>query len=632
MGRGHGVHALEGTPIGPYYWHLRVPWAADFDYFKNVFNVKTDPRLVQHAAANGATNDRPAIQAAIDKASATGGGVVYLPPGTYPLKFATGQGLLLRSRVVLQGAGKDQTILSYGYGPSPPGACAVAWPPGTFVSGIDGLLLRNTNASGHWLCNIRNQSKGSELFVHNIRADLNTEGGALSWKLVSQVMLADSDFLLRAGAFSPYSIEGVSWFVVRNNTFHYIRKRMAVISSEHGLIEANHSTRDGTMRSFRPGDSGGLDIDFVKDLVILGNTFDTIGNVTSLNDGETINSQGCNPPHLDLGSVTDASATVLRDRAKHWTSLAGYVVAIVTGPGAGQWRRIVRNTPTDLAVDRPWQLIPPTGSRYVITQWSAQDLIVKDNLLRGNPKGIWIYCGGADIAIVNNKLFDSSGILLRADQRTSLNRYNLIIGAVVADNTIINQRGNTPSFVATELAQVDTDRLYGTGVFNLDVRRNNVRGSPSEPHDGPLANGMWSSVRAWHQGAAEPTSDTSVPGIVGPIFENNSVSGCTNCYNLTTGDFGGVVIDRFWRRPAHSGSGWKGGRARQREIISGPVACSRMKGLVHRARMRILHLNRLCSRSRVHALDRQSHSAGEGGRFIRGDRATGQISEAHAVL
>src|SRR4029077_9478478 len=201
--------------------------------------------------------------------------------------------------------------------------------------------------------------------------------------------------------------------------------------------EGNHATRDFTMALMKPGDSGGLEIDLVDDLTVLNNTFDTAGKISSANDGETINSQGCNSPDQNLGTVGAASSTHIEDPSKHWKSLDGYAVAVVTGPGAGQWRSILSNTSTSLTIDRPWLLIPPAGSKYVITQWSAQTLLIKGNLLTDNPKGVWMYCGGADVAIVNNALHDSSGIWLRADQRVKSDRFNLLIGALVADNNVI---------------------------------------------------------------------------------------------------------------------------------------------------------------------------------------------------
>lgn len=52
------------------------------------------------ADKTGATNTTVHIQAAIDKAFSNGGGIVYLPPGTYSVR-----GLILKTGVILRGAG-----------------------------------------------------------------------------------------------------------------------------------------------------------------------------------------------------------------------------------------------------------------------------------------------------------------------------------------------------------------------------------------------------------------------------------------------------------------------------------------------------------------------------------------------
>jgi hypothetical protein len=69
------------------------------------------------ARGDGLANDAPAIQAAIDAAAAGGGGIVYLPPGTYQLDSISGQPgvryyvLNYHSGVSLVGAGRDRTLL-----------------------------------------------------------------------------------------------------------------------------------------------------------------------------------------------------------------------------------------------------------------------------------------------------------------------------------------------------------------------------------------------------------------------------------------------------------------------------------------------------------------------------------------
>ncbi len=66
------------------------------------------------ADPTGRADATDAIQAAIDSVGERGGGVVYLPPGTYRLSLREGEAHCLRirhSNVVLRGAGEDRTFL-----------------------------------------------------------------------------------------------------------------------------------------------------------------------------------------------------------------------------------------------------------------------------------------------------------------------------------------------------------------------------------------------------------------------------------------------------------------------------------------------------------------------------------------
>jgi Pectate lyase superfamily protein len=82
-----------------------------------VFGV-TDPPFF--ARGDGLADDRPAIQAAIDAASESGGGIVLLPAGSYLLGSVREQPgvryflLNMRSHVSLVGAGMDRTVLKAG--------------------------------------------------------------------------------------------------------------------------------------------------------------------------------------------------------------------------------------------------------------------------------------------------------------------------------------------------------------------------------------------------------------------------------------------------------------------------------------------------------------------------------------
>lgn len=75
-------------------------------------SIKDAPFL---AAGNGLTDDRAAIQAAIDYVYSQGGGVVFIPPGTYAIKSAPqNNGIGLKNGVHIVGAGRGATLVRLG--------------------------------------------------------------------------------------------------------------------------------------------------------------------------------------------------------------------------------------------------------------------------------------------------------------------------------------------------------------------------------------------------------------------------------------------------------------------------------------------------------------------------------------
>lgn len=77
----------------------------------NIYDVTKAPYYANNQGTADATT---AIQAAIDDAGAAGGGIVYLPAGTYSIEPTTGKDyalLIHNSRVVLRGAGTTQTYI-----------------------------------------------------------------------------------------------------------------------------------------------------------------------------------------------------------------------------------------------------------------------------------------------------------------------------------------------------------------------------------------------------------------------------------------------------------------------------------------------------------------------------------------
>ncbi len=211
-----------------------------------------------------------------------------------------------------------------------------------------------------------------------------------------------------------------------------------------------------------------------------------------------------------------------------------YQIAIVSGNGVGQIRTITQNTDSSVTVDKPWDIIPEPGSRYVITQWSAQQYLVLNNVLRDNNRGIWVYSGGNDIVIAGNTLINSEGIYIRSDQRIFNNRYNLAWNISVMDNRIQNTNGLRPAYIAAYLAQVKSDKLFGTGILGLEIRRNAIQAfTPNVKNGWIRGEGFFNCV--YDEEAKGGNRDTTSAGILGTVFEANRCSHAEQNYTISTG-------------------------------------------------------------------------------------------------
>ena len=571
-----GVRAAAPDPL-----QLGVPWGADFAFAKQLWNVRTDPRLTTHAKGDGINNDRQAIQEAIDKAAAAGGGLVYLPSGSYKIVYETGSGITMRSRVVLKGDGKDKTIITYGYGnpfstervkasygwtlgwpDSRTEGMALVWPGGVTTSGLLNLSLQNKNESGRFVHTIKNMPEGaSKIVLQNCGFDVNT-GWGLALVSIDKLLVTGCSFTSTAMDVRninaptrtwPWDVKNSYNVIFRNNKHFYNAGRFGANGCHHALFENNHFTRDGNHQA--KGETGGLSLDYITDVIVLANTFEVTGEaVANRNQGETILSQGGNAHQQTVGKVTEATANTLTDQKQEWQDFTdrvstdwqsavhptNYSVVIVDGTGMGQWRTITGNNDTTLTVSQPWDVIPGTDSKYVITQWSAYQMLVKDNILKDNNRGIWFYSGGADVIITGNKLLNSEGIYIRSDQRLENKRYNLTWNMTITDNQVENTNGKRVAHITCFLAQVKSAKLYGTGILGADIRRNTLRAFTPNSTLGFVKNESFTNY-VYDGDTKGASRDTITPGILGTIYYDNKAINADKPYFTGTGARGTVV-------------------------------------------------------------------------------------------
>lgn len=561
------VRTAEPIPFG-----VETAWCASLSFIKNSYNVKTDKRLTQHATGDGQTNDRAVIQDAIDKAAADGGGLVFLPAGKYKLDYRSGCGLTMRSNVLLQGEGANKTIICYGYGApfstervKASYGWTLGWPDsriegmgmvfggGITNSGLINLALKNVNESGAFVHTIKNMPEGgSRILLLNCDFDFSS-GWGLAMVNINQLLITGCTFNSTAidvrGINAPtrtwpWDLKNSHHLVFTNNKTFYHAGRLGANGCHKAVFSNNVFVRNGDYQS--KGETGGLSLDYVKDVVVQGNSFDVTGKAIAVrNQGETILSQAGMSHQQTVGKVTSATATTLTDLKNEYQDFTdrvstdwqyvihptNYQVAIVSGKGTGQCRTIIINTDTSITVDRAWDIIPEPGSRYVVTQWSANQMLVLNNVLKDNNRGIWIYSGGKDIVIAGNKLINSEGIYIRADQRIMNSRFNLAWNINVTHNLVQNTNGIRPAYIAAWLAQVKSDKLFGTGVLGLELRRNTIQAfTPNVKTGWVKGEGFYNYVN--DEEAKGITRDTAVAGILGTVFEANRCTGTEQKYSL----------------------------------------------------------------------------------------------------
>jgi len=145
------------------------------------------------------------------------------------------------------------------------------------------------------------------------------------------------------------------------------------------------------------------------------------------------------------------------------------------------------------------------------------------------------------MAIVNNKLLNSGGIYLRADQRLYLKRYNLSWNTLVSDNEIIDTDGRRAAFVSMMLAQAKDEKLYGTGTIGLEVRRNLVQAFiPNMTKSAIKSEGFLNCIGDGN--TKNPVFDPKTPGILGSIFEGNTAVNTDNAYITGSGSHHALIF------------------------------------------------------------------------------------------
>ena len=478
------------------------------------------------------------IQAAVDQLAAKGGGTVRIGAGNCTLT----NGISLRSNIILQGAGKDATILSFT-------ADYPLWADGLTRVAIRDLTLRNAGAQEGPLL------KNNHLLVlQRIKINFGIAKQSFFTSNSGMVVLAcEFEQPGSIGNQSPYLLDDTRGLVFQNNTTKIASGAASFERVSDAFISDNTFERSPELQNSRDV-LHMMTVDFASHIAIIGNRFVSDAPITNYarNDGEAILTEGGGPNRTEnLGTVSSASANTLYDPALQLNTQPfwfpsmpeNYGVAIVEGKGKGQTRYVRGFSKGTITIDRDWHVMPDSSSRYATFVWGLEKAIIQGNKFVNMPRGIWLYQAAIrDVDISDNRFDDSGGIYLRAFQDLDQRMFDPIYNVNIARNSVQDLNRVWPAYISAVFVNKDA-RDFGTAMIGLSVYNNRIAaGQPNvelQTEEYAGRDGYFNLMRVENYDRS-PGDTTS--HILGTIFQNNECLYCRSEYIIGTGSWGTTII------------------------------------------------------------------------------------------
>ena len=524
---------------------LGVPWGADFAPFAgNVHDVTSDALFAGHFLVfDGSVDDEPNLQYQIQVLGNNGGGVLYFPAGTYFLDSSL-HTLEIQPNTVLKGAGRTQTILEYGKTASANDFMMIDNPGkiGILNLAIKDLSTSSTLRSGGIGTTYRAIS--NKIFFKDISYSFGPNAGGLGC-YCNQSLLTGSIITDQTIVAAPLGWGGTDGEIT-NNTVTFGGGRN-VINGDNMTSENNVFHRDGNLDNPQQNEDGALELSYSRSVQVLNNDISITGPVNdalgSNNSNELILSQNSVFNLGILGLATSATSTTLSDASKDWSDPFAFfpdhafnveffrhpTVAIIGGTGMGQWRNITPNDIHSLNVDRPWDILPDSTSKYVISRWTADRFSIRGNTLSNGKCGVCLVSGSNDSVINGNTLTNTGPIAVYGSrdgvsQPPSTHNYVVWNNKITA-NFVNDTTGNSnPAqiFIGAGLDSVVSTDVDGNLALDNEVRGNSLTAhtltySLNGPYTPP---GYYNYIFAGGSSASGPDR----LGIIGSIFEKNTAT------------------------------------------------------------------------------------------------------------
>ena len=357
-----------------------------------------------------------ALMAALKKAEANGGGIVFLPRGRYPVQDR----LVIPPNTVLKGEAMELVSL---YWPD------FDAPPRELITGSNfGLESLSIYCQNHKNV-VADTADSRGVFLRRVRIRANCYFG---------IEQADKEFRNRRGPASQWECGAAVWlqgrnFEISNCDIYASNYALRIMRGKVGVIAGNRLLYGGRGYSIENTDHLIFENNLVSgdNLLAIGNDITTFWNnycrniYFARNQVERMFGADREMMTLDAGggayfgkiaSVAGTKLTLAADPVFHdyapkpHTNWEGAAVMILDGKGAGQYRFVTANAGREWEVDRPWVVAPDTTSRISIAPFRGRDLFIGNTFEDGGP--FQLYGAALETIVAENKGVRMDGFLV----------------------------------------------------------------------------------------------------------------------------------------------------------------------------------------------------------------------------
>jgi len=413
------------------------------------------------ARGDGVFNCDQTIATAVQRARASGGGIVFFPRGRYALSNT----VVIPKGIVLRGERTEWVCLAW---------CDFANPPLALVQGSNSFALENltlyANNHKHIVVSDFGGTPGAgNVFLRNVRIRGDAYRGRLTPEEVNRRLT--NALTISTGGGDTVHVGGNN-IVITGCDLYGSGRPLNLRGVRGGLISGNR-LYNGRWGWYRLTDSDGVIFENNRvegaDLMSSGGTLDCSGSGASSQnicfsenrfnffngrDADAISTKGAAMAYW--GSISSASGTSLTLNGQpNWTlryNWSGGGVFILSGRGAGQYRRVVSCNGQIVQIDRPWDVPPNTVSTLLICAVQRHYLVVGNEF--ADTGGIQLQAGATECIVAGNTavrmrgfttagIWDGSGYNPNwycqfLDNRISEGNYYQWTNAVDSGITIIN--------------------------------------------------------------------------------------------------------------------------------------------------------------------------------------------------